>query len=126
VTATANASKIVAVEEQTSIAGMVITLHEAGYSTEEIVKELRHKPGLATITKGNVTSIIRKSTGRGADSRMLLAIYEMQVETLGLVRQLVAANEANKTRAKWKAREVERKLNGLPHKQSRTSTPSGN
>jgi len=105
---------------------MVITLHEAGYSTEEIVKELRHKPGLATITKGNVTSIIRKSTGRGADSRMLLAIYEMQVETLGLVRQLVAANEANKTRAKWKAREVERKLNGLPHKQSRTSTPSGN
>jgi hypothetical protein len=93
-------------ETNTSITSLIVTLHEAGYSVDEILKELKHKPGLKVVSRRTVTAAIEKAAGKSADSHMLQSVYEMNIEMLALVRELVG--ERRQLKAEATARKLER------------------
>ncbi len=98
-------------EQPLSISGQILALYERGYSQDEILLEMRARPGHKNITAARVNAIIKQMTGRSADSRRISEIYELCLETLTLVREV--ASDAQKRRIEQQARLIEkRKLTG--------------
>jgi hypothetical protein len=93
--------------DRITIAGQVIDLLGQGYSVDEIFKELRHRPGLGNVSRETVVRAINKVKGRGADSKMLLAIYETQCHMLGILEELAGYH---RHLAAQRARTAERQL----------------
>jgi hypothetical protein len=97
------------VDKLTSLSGQIISLHDQGYSTKEIVLELRTQPGLGGLSEARVRYVIRKATSRSADSRRLFEIYELVLETLALVKEIASARQ--KSNVAQRMRGIENTLN---------------
>lgn len=66
------------------------------------------RPGMKTVTLTRVAQILKPRHTRSEDSRRLHEIYEITLETLGIVRQLLA--KADDVKALRRARKAERDI----------------
>ena len=69
-----------------SIAGQIRELMDRGYTSEQILLELKSR-GL-NVKKQRINDVIRKARGRSEDSRRLFEVYEAILEILGIVRDM--------------------------------------
>jgi hypothetical protein len=77
-------------EQPTTITGQLMALHHAGYSTEQIWRELKSRPGNSNLRFQRVAEMLAYHVGQSGDSRRLFEIHEMLVELLAIGRELVA------------------------------------
>lgn len=106
--------------EQTSFAGQVMALHEAGYSAREVWLELKAQPNNGKLSLARVRDVLARNTGRGADSRRLFEVHELLLEVVSLLREM--RTERQRVEAAKRMRGVEQKLEKITESSStRTS-----
>ncbi len=91
-----------------SVAGQILELHDKGYSAKEIWLELKQRPGLHNLSRDRVATVLRKVKSRSLDSQRIAEVLEVCLETLALVRELVA--ERRQKNAAGRIRTIEREI----------------
>ena len=81
-----------------SIAGQILALYDVGYSAAQIVAELKSR-GTSGVSLGRVQATIRQSQSRSLDSRRIFEIHEMNLQILGIVKELLAERKLKNARA---------------------------
>lgn len=103
------------VEQRTSLSGQILTLFEQGYDAEQIYLEMKSRPGAGNLSKARVSEVLRRVTGKTADSRRLHEVYEIVLECLSLLREIVSAS---------RQREAARKLKGIEKRIADATAPA--
>lgn len=86
------------------------------------MKEIHTRPAGKMVTLRRVQEILRPYRSRSEDSQRLLEIYEIVLETLGIVRQLQA--KYDKLKSPGRARQAEKEIRERVNSRQPQSNPA--
>ena len=85
-----------------TLSSQVLELHEQGYAQSEIYLEMRSRPG-CKVSEKYIAGVIQRHTGKSADSRRLADLYDMNVEILAAVRELLSEHKRLKLASRMRS-----------------------